>query len=173
MRPFVLSLVVLLALAGCAGNAAHYYRLPDSRFVLPAQQPSVVLQVQLNNNLEGQALVYQSSTTQIHFARQHQWGEELAPAMAKSLANALNAQAGHDVYTVEPSSSLPVLTVHVEAFQGQYNGHTRISGYTRWSDGARQGRNFDVQTAQHGDGYNAMVQSLAKGLRQAAVQIAD
>lgn len=163
-----------LLLSACAGNQPHYYRLPDSTFRLPeGRAANAVLQVRLNDSLDGNGLVYQSSSTQLHFARQHQWGEALAPAMAKSLANALNQQPGRYRYTIERSPGLPVLTVYIESFQGQYNGHTHIAGYTRWSDAARLGRNFSVETAQHGDGYAAMVDSLATGIKQVAVEIGE
>ena len=171
-RRFAL-LATTMLLAACASSSTQYYRLPQSDYRLPPTPPNAVLQVVLNDSLSNNGLVYQSTPTQLHFARQHQWGEALAPALAKSLANTLNQQPGRYRYTIQRSPGLPVLTVHVEAFQGQYNGHTRIAGYTSWSDAARRGRNFAVETPQHGDGYAAMVDSLNTGLQQVAVEIGE
>lgn len=171
MRSMLFGLIATALLAGCASTSTQYYRLPDSQYSLPAQAATTVLNVKLTDSLYNLGLVYQSSATEIHFARNHMWGEDLADGIAKSLANELNRQPNGARYTVHRSTSLPVMTVHIEAFQGQYNGHTRISGYTTWSDGAHQGRNFQVETAQAGDGYAAMVQSLATGLKHVAHHI--
>lgn len=169
----VLWMAAVLALAACGGAAGQYYRLPDSGFRLVAdQRPAVLLKVVMPDSLNGESLVYQTSATQVHFTRQHQWSEEPAQAAAKSLANALNRNGGRYRYTVNADDVRgPVLTVYIEHFQGQYNGHTRVSGYSRWSDGT-PGRNFDIETPQQGDGYGAMVQSLAEGLRRAAEAVA-
>lgn len=90
-------------LAACASTAPQYYRLPQSDYRLPSTPPNAVLQVVLNDSLSNNGLVYQSTPTQLHFARQHQWGEALAPAMAKSLANSLNQQPGRYRYTLQRS----------------------------------------------------------------------
>ena len=167
----VLWTAAVLLLTACGGAAGQYYHLPDSGFELvqDARVP-VLLKVVMPDSLNGESLVYQTSATQVHFTRQHQWSEEPAPAVAKSLANALNSQGGRYRYTVTSEGRGPTLTVHIERFQGQYNGHTRVSGYSQWSDGT-PGRNFDIETPQQGDGYDAMVQSLAEGLRRAAAVV--
>lgn len=165
-------LVVAALLAACGTAAGQYYRLPDSGFrLVQDQRPAVLLKVAMPDNLNGESLVYQTSATQVHFTREHQWGEEPALAVAKSLANVLNDSAGRYRYVVVAEGArLPVLTVYIERFQGQYNGHTRISGYSQWSDGA-PGRAFDIETPQQGDGYDAMVASLAVGLRRVAAAV--
>ena len=81
-RRFAL-LATTMLLAACASSSTQYYRLPQSDYRLPPTPPNAVLQVVLNDSLSNNGLVYQSTPTQLHFARQHQWGEALAPAMAE------------------------------------------------------------------------------------------
>lgn len=168
-------IVAVVLLAGCAATPPQYYRLPDigSSKAINHSRPPAYLQVRLSDSLSSGSLVYQVSPTQVHFARQHQWADDLAPAIAGQLANALNQRDGQYHYVNHRSTDghMPVLTVYLDHFEGSHTGHTRIAGYSQWSDQPYP-TIFDIRTPQQGDGHDAMVHTLAEGLQQLATELA-
>lgn len=171
LRVFTTILFSICLLAGCAAPPLKYYQLPDSQYQLPEQaEINAIIQVKLNDHLKHtNGLIYQTTPTELNIATQHQWSESLTTAIAKSLANKLNRQSSKHRYTIHQNvPNLPILTVYIEAFQGQFNGHTHISGYAIWSDRKYTGKNFDVESIQKGNGYAAMVDSLNTGLQEIA-----
>lgn len=167
-------IALILVLSACAAQPTAYYRLPDSHFQLPQNnRPAVQIKVKLAESLDQGNLLYQTSPTMLHFAQHHQWAEDLADDLANSLANKLNRNPGRYAYVVQAEGhTMPVLTVHVDAFQGRYDGQTQISGYTTWQGTGQHGRNFNAVTPQQGDGYEAMVHSLDRSLDAIVPQIA-
>lgn len=162
----------LLTLSACASQPVTYYRLPDSSFQLPPQQHQLVqLQVMLADSLNQGSLIYQSGANTLYPATQHQWADDLSHEISATLANDLNRISTAYGYTILPDSKRQ-LTIHIDTFQGSYDGYIRISGYTEWQNQPELNRNFNVRVAQQGDGYNNMVNALAQGLQQVAQQIA-
>ena len=167
-----LSLVIALLLAACSSPAlTQYYQLPDSAFRLPAATnpaQSVGVKIVLAAPINGDSLLYQSDEHTLTLAQQNLWASPLDQALARALANKLNA-AGSLKYQPATTSSAQ-LTVYIDRFQGSYRGETEISGYARWQNGTQTP--FHVTTPQQGDGYAAMLNSLDNGLATVARQIA-
>ena len=151
-----------LLLAACSSTPpAQYYQLPDSAFRLPAQSNPA-------RSIGVNSLLYQSDEHTLTFAQKNLWASPLDQALARALANKLNA-SGSLKYQPADSGSAQ-LTVYIDRFQGSYRGETEISGYARWQNGTQTP--FHIITPQQGDGYAAMLNSLDKGLASVAQQIA-
>ncbi|QEY23477.1 PqiC family protein [Neisseria animalis] len=171
MRLAPLAAAFLLAACGST-QSPSYFVLPDSQYIQPARQGSeIAVNVYLNSALNKGGLVYQTDAHHLNFARNHLWATPLDGALANSLSNKLN-RLNHR-YTFVPaarSQSAQQLKIYVEAFNGSYLGKTIVSGYALWPDG--QSRPFHAETVQQGDGYTAMLESLAVGLNQAVQEMA-
>lgn len=162
----------LLTLTACASQNVTYYRLPDSDFRLPlTQQQPVQIKVVLADSINQGNLLYQESPNTLHFAQQHQWADDLNHEIASTLANQLNQPGSRYNYLLNPTANTKTLTVHIETFQGSYDGHIHINGYSQWQGIDHQNRNFHIRIAQHGGGYNNMVSALSQGLKELAQQI--
>ncbi|ASK28345.1 PqiC family protein [Neisseria chenwenguii] len=162
-----------LALAACSSApATQYFMLPDSQYSRPAAQgEEVAVKVFLAAPLDNGGLVYQTDALSINFAKNNLWASPLDAALANSFSNKLNRLNPRYVYApAGRSQSGKTLKIYVEAFNGSYRGQTVVVGYAQWPNG--QTRPFKAETAQQGDGYAAMVQSLEQGLQAAAEQIA-
>lgn len=172
MNKRIPALTLAFALAACSSVNTAYFTLPDSQFELPAGQGNeVALQVILAEPLATGGLVYQTDPLHLNFAKQNLWAAPLDQSIAANLANKLNRQSKR--YRFIPagrSQASTTLKIYIENFNGTYQGHTLIQGYSQWPDGS--GRNFRIETPQQGDGYPAMVQSLDQGLTQAAERLA-
>ncbi|MDO5638615.1 MAG: ABC-type transport auxiliary lipoprotein family protein [Neisseria sp.] len=175
MRRLLLACATAAALTACAApQATQYFTLPDSQYSLPPQRGNeMAVRVILAEPLANGGLVYQTDAYHVNFARNHLWAGALDHALAASFSNKLNRL--NPRYQFIPAnrsnSSAPVLKIYVEAFQGSYQGQTLVRGYAVWPDG--QGRNFNAQTPQQGDGYTAMVESLDAGVNAAAATIGE
>lgn len=176
MKHLVALACTSVLLAACASTpATQYHRLPDAAYRLPQNnKPAVVLKVVLAEPIQGTALLYQTDAHTLHFAKQHLWAQPLDTAMRNQLANELNRRSSNWRFVPpELKASDAELTVYVENFNGRYDGHTQIDGYTVWRSNGKTmaGRNFSTTTPQQGDGYEAMVDSLSAGLQQVAAEI--
>lgn len=176
MKTLFLAVTTALVLAACASTpATQYYRLPDAVYKLPQnQKPAVVLKVVLAEPLKSNSLLYQADAHTLHFAKQHLWAQPLDIALRNQLANELNQRGGNWRFVpAELKSSDSELTVHVESFQGRYDGTVQIEGYSVWRSNGKTlpGRNFSINRAQQGDGHAAMIEALSQGLTEVAAQI--
>lgn len=168
-------LITALLLCACAadGSGIRYYQLPDSAFRLPEHnRPATAVRIILAEPLKTQNMLYQTDEHTLNFAQQNLWSAPLDETLAAALSNKLNRRNQAAVYMPAKWSAagVPVLTVYLDRFQGSYLGQTEISGYALYPDGRR--RPFHASTAQQGDGYAAMADSLNRGLDNAAAQIA-
>lgn len=178
--PLILATISLLA--ACASGTTQYYRLPDSSPASTAatERQTAFLQVRLKNSLNNGSLVYQTSPVQVHFARQHQWADDLSSSIATVLANRSSRNNNRYQYLAAGTAhaatrNLPTLTLEINHFEGSYHGHTRIAGQFYLTDASGslrlQPQHFEIDTPQHGDGYAAMVESLSVGLAELARQL--
>ncbi|MDF7675727.1 ABC-type transport auxiliary lipoprotein family protein [Neisseriaceae bacterium ESL0693] len=169
----LLLISTLLMLSACASQSTTYYRLPDSDYRLPAaaRQQAVQIKVVLADSINQGNLLYQESPNTLHFAQQHQWADDLSHEIASVLANHLNQTNGYYSYSLQPNPTSKTLTVHIETFQGSYDGHIHINGYSEWQGMSGQNRNFHIRIAQKGNGYNNMVNALSQGLNTLASEI--
>lgn len=171
---FAAALVWTLVACGSTVEPIRYYQLPDSAFRLPenaASQREIAVQIVLAAHLNGNGLLYQTDDVHVNFAQRNLWASPLSDALAANLANKLNAATAHTAFVPHKLARKPSgsLKIYLDRFQGTHNGVTEISGYAQWDNG--QSRAFVIQTAQQGDGYAAMVQSLNKGLQSVAAEL--
>ena len=168
MKTALLPLCVCLLSACASSPTTQYFTLPHSHFVLPTHAgEEIAVRVVLTEPLKQNGLLYQTDALHLNFARHHLWAAPLDQLLAARFANELNRQSTRYRFVpVQSSSSNTTLAIHIEAFQGSYQGRTLIQGYSRWANG--KGRNFQIETPQYGDGYAAMVESLSEGIQQAA-----
>ena len=98
----------LLLLTACAQSpTTQYYRLPDSVFRQPEnhhEQKTKIIRVELDEGLSDNALMYQTSETNVHYTHHHRWASRLNQDIANTLANAANQRGHHALY-------LPVLSL--------------------------------------------------------------
>lgn len=169
MKRILIAAAALMLAACSTPQSTQYFVLPDSRYTRPQTQGAeLAVEVILAEPLAGSGLVYQTDALHINMAKNHLWAADLENALAANISNKLNRlNPRHTFVPVARSSSETRLRVYIEAFHGSYQGHTLVSGYALWQDGTA--RPFAVETPQEGDGYAAMVESLARGLEQAAV----
>ncbi|MCO6504548.1 MAG: membrane integrity-associated transporter subunit PqiC [Snodgrassella sp.] len=170
----LLSLICIttLALVGCVGTPTTYYQLPNSNYQMPSSyyRIPVQLKVVLADSLSQGNLVYQDSITTLHFAQNHLWADDLQQEITQALANEMNKISHH--YAFMPhTDNKNTLTVYISAFQGSFDGHILIKGYSQWHGRPEKGQNFDIQLPQQGNGYNNMVKALAQGLKEVAASI--
>ncbi|UOO81126.1 ABC-type transport auxiliary lipoprotein family protein [Uruburuella testudinis] len=175
MRRLFSACAAASALAACSTpQTTQYFTLPDSQYSLPAQRGNeTAVRVILAEPLANGGLVYQTDAYHVNFARNHLWAGALDNALAASFSNKLNRLNPHRRFMPANRSSAdaPTLKIYMEAFQGSYQGQTQVRGYAVWPNG--QGRNFNIDTPQQGDGYTAMVESLDAGVNAAAAAISE
>ncbi len=168
------ALAAALLLAACSSTqSTQYFVLPDSQYIQPNRPGNeVAVKVFLSQALDNGALVYQTDAHHVHFAKNHLWANPLDSALANHISNKLNRLSPQQVFVpAGRSKSSRQLKVYVEAFQGSHEGKTIVSGYALWPNGSS--KPFHAETAQAGDGYAAMVTSLAAGLEQAAQEMLE
>ena len=139
MKKLSLATIALLLAACSSTTPTQYYQLPDSAFRLPAQlnpAQSVGVKIVLAAPINGDSLLYQSDEHTLTFAQNNLWASPLDQALARALANKLNASGSLKYQPADAGN--PQLTVYIDRFQGSYRGETEISGYARWQNGDAQ-----------------------------------
>lgn len=172
MKKYLFASAAALLLAACSSAPPAYYTLPDSRFEMPqhtAGKTETAVRVELADPLGSGGPAYQSDALRLEPARSHLWAQPLEKAAAARFANEFNRIGDARRYFVpaHQSSAAQRVTVYVEAFQGNYLGHTVVEGYVRSPEGSRR---FRAETPQQGNGYAAMIESLSQGISAAAAQ---
>lgn len=184
---FALASVALVLLSGCAGAPVT----PDHRYLLgltettpaPAEdtaQRLFIAPLRLAAFLRSDGIVMQTSEVAIHQGRDHLWAEGLATQLRRNLRAALAAKLP-GVRVLDDSAPAPSdgrlhrLEVEVNGFHGRYDGMAVVVG--RWwlrDDEGRllDARRFSIERPLAADGYQALVESLAKAWRSVAEKIA-
>ncbi len=139
-----------------------------------------LLPVSLARHIDRQGLLYQGSDIEISEAHGHRWAEPLED----QLGRALRLQLGRQMPGVKvlPARSLgPLdgvtqqLLVHVERFQGRYDGVAVLSGYWLLRDASGRllaNGDFSLERALEADGYPALVNSLDAAWTQVGAELA-
>lgn len=170
-------------LAGCAST-------PDSGALFLLDQPGdttttetaapastdttvTLTQLELSPYLTRDGIVYQTGPNRIVVASKNRWAAPLESQLADGLYDALDrGLARADVRRAGQVAASPSgfdLAVHVERFQGRYDGNAIISGSWRLYDAKGQvaGRGEFAQiTPLQTDGYAALVRALSQGWQQ-------
>lgn len=172
MKKLLLPLAAAFLLAACATPQTNYFTLPDSTFQMPEHtrgKTETALRVVPAEPLNRGGLAYRSDTFRLDYARNHLWAQPLDQAAAARFANEFNRMdTGRYFVPAHQSKAAQSATIYLEAFQGSYLGSTLVEGYIRSDSGSRR---FRAETPQHGDGYEAMLESLSQGVSAAAAQI--
>ena len=137
--------------------------------------------VQLAPYLTGEGIVYQTGANRIVIAGSNQWAAPLQSQLSDGLYQTLDqALANVDIrrpgLTPAGRDADFKLIVHVQQFQGRYDGSAVISGNWRLfdRDGEIAGRGaFDETTPLQEDGYAALVRALSAGWAQARQAMAQ
>lgn len=173
-------LLTLLTLTACASTpTTQYYSLPDSVFRQPENKVWRLensVQIWVENNNQNNALVYQTTPTTVHFAKNAVWAEPLEKAVANVLANAMNENSKNIIYLPKNNEkqNCPCIKIDLQSFQGAYTGEVKVAGVAYFYDKSGKTHKikpFAVHHIQHGDGYDAMTQALGLALKQAANEI--
>ncbi|MES1926365.1 ABC-type transport auxiliary lipoprotein family protein [Salinisphaera sp. T31B1] len=174
----------LLALTGCAGsaNTPSMFLLDSGDAGAGAQRIAapvlIVDPVTVASFLDENGIVYQTGPHRVVMANNNRWASPLAGQLTGGLYNALVARL--DDVSVQrgghaSSAQAWHLTTHVDQFMGHYDGQAHIGG--RWAlvgpDGqTAAGRRFERRIPLSSDGYDALVDSLSRGWRQTADDMA-
>lgn len=170
-------LLILACLAACASapRVNYYVLAPFAQASAPLSPPSqALLSVRLAGYLSSQNIVYRESPVQVSQAQFHQWAEAPAQLIQRSLAAHLAALPVTWLAQAR-GRALPQLHIEVDAFNGSSSGYARLAGrYALYDAGGKLQwiQPFDVQVAQHGDGYPALAQALSEAVATLASQMA-
>ena len=185
----VLRLAVLASvvwLAGCAGSATA-----PSMFLLESADagsgsarvsgPTLVIDpVTVAPFLGESGIVYQTEPHRVVIASNNRWASPLDSQLGASLYSELsNALSEVSVrrYGRRTDAGAMHLAVQVDEFMGHYDGHAHITG--RWqligADGTTvvAGRQFSQRVPLASDGYDSLVESLSRGWRNTADDMAS
>lgn len=188
MKRLVAGSVLLgFLLAGCAVSAPEvkrYHLRPGPSDTAPRlpdrNRPTLTVEaVSVASFLRADGIVYQTGEHTVSVARSHRWVEPLPRQLQRGLADVLGRRLTSAAVFGEsdraPGAS-HVLTVHVEAFHGRYDGTARIGG--TWTLRDPEGRlvfreAFGTRVALERDGYAALVAALSRGWQQSGRDMAD
>lgn len=181
IRRCLLPAVVLCLLTGCATSSTdsgalfllqqppHQSTVRAASIDRPQAQTVLVLaEVALSPYLTHDGIVYQTGPNRIVVADSNRWAAPLAAQLREGLYYALDrGLSGIDVRrpgrATQPAYRL---IVHIERFQGRYDGMAVINGNWRLFNRDNQviGRgDFARTTPLKTDGYAALVRALSRG----------
>ena len=174
---FLLSVLLLTACA--APSATQYYTLPDSVFRQPENKVLRLddsVQVWVENSIQNNALIYQTTAETVHFAKNALWAEPLNVAASNAFANAMNENSNNIIYLPKNNEkqNCPCIKINLQSFQGAYTGEVKVAGVAYFYDKTGKTNKikpFAVTQIQHGDGYDAMTKALGEAVGQAAREI--
>lgn len=176
-------LLALLALSACSTTSSgpkYYYQLPmmaaaQTRVVQTAAQGRQlwVQPVNVADLLAGIGVVYQQSDVQYVTASNNLWASPLSQQLTLSLVAGLGAAMPGWLVTTQPLGQ-DNLTVNVNAFYGRYDGKVVVAGeWLLTVQGQLTQRAFHIVLPQQGDGYDALVRTLAQGWQQEVARMAS
>lgn len=189
-KPLII-LIPLLLLAACSRHSDTPYRNSNSKIayyqlpvagvtstgstVIKAKQLQIT-PIILTDLLSQQGIVYQIDPVRYVVASHNNWGSALDQQLQQQLINQLSQALPNYLVTSQPlliSQQASTITIHVDQFNGRYDGKAIVSGNWLWQteQGAQQ-YPFQFTLDQPEDGYNALVVTLAKGWQQLAQTIA-
>lgn len=182
LRSHVLAIALASLLAGCATSPA---KTDNALFLLrqgsdintsdtamasaPSSAPVVVVdQLTLAPYLKGDGMVYQTAPNRIVIASDHRWAAPLQAQLLRGLRHALSARLNGSRIRRAGAVSQPDyrLSVHIQQFQGRYDGNAVISGHWRLlgrHDAVIGQGDFQQLTALKHDGYSALARALSRG----------
>ncbi|KAA9001394.1 membrane integrity-associated transporter subunit PqiC [Affinibrenneria salicis] len=181
MKGWTLALVLLVS--ACSSNTQKtYYQLPlaaaGSAPVSVGRDANHrqlwIEHIALADYLGGNGLVYQTNDVQYVLATNNLWASPLEQQLQQTLVANLSAGLPGWVVTTSPPAGEPdTLNVTVNGFHGRYDGRVVVQGEWLLNQRGHLIRHpFNIILAQHDDGYDALVKTLAQGWQQVAADIA-
>ncbi len=182
-----LLMLAVASLSACASAPAlQHYHLPALNQSAGVDAGAAtrllgLMPVSLARHIDSQGLLFQGSEIEISEAHGHRWAEPLED----QLGRALRLQLARELPGVKvlPTRSLnPLdgvtqqLMVHVERFQGRYDGVAVLSGYWLLRDASGRllaSGDFSLERALQADGYPALVNSLDAAWAQVGAELAS
>ncbi|XBS71099.1 membrane integrity-associated transporter subunit PqiC [Acerihabitans sp. KWT182] len=179
MRKGMLLATLLLLVACGSANDKRYYQLPIAADAAPLRSSAAarhlwLSRVNLSDFLAGNGVVYQTSDVEFVTAGNNLWASPLAQQLQQAMAaNLSNALPGTLVSASQFAGEQDQLEVDVTGFHGRYDGKAVIRGEWRLTHNGTVSRYpFNMVLNQEGDGYDALVRTLAQGWQQVCQNIA-
>lgn len=175
------SLLLLVLLAGCAGQASEpsQYLLrsahePQSRKLTPSKVYSVG-RVTIASYIDQPGLVLETAAGEIHAARAHLWAEPVYEGVRQYLTADIARAWGEDILPDSVVKTPVVIDIHIDQLHGTSRGTARLVAY--WSL-RRDGRlaaahQFAEEQALGEAGYRALVAAEDELLTRLAGAIAE
>ena len=159
-----------------------YYQLPMTTPVSTTDNSLIktkqlqIAPIILTELLNQQGIVYQIDPVRYVVASYNYWGSALDQQLQQQLISQLTPVLPRYLVTSQPmliNNQVSKITVHVDQFNGRYDGSVVVSGNWLWqTEKGTQQHPFQFTLYQPSDGYNALVLTLAKGWQQLAQAIA-
>ncbi|ACY84106.1 membrane integrity-associated transporter subunit PqiC [Edwardsiella piscicida] len=175
-------LLAVLALSACsASDQKSYYQLPTTSAAkasvvqtAPQARQLWVQPVNVTDLLGGMGVVYQQNDVQFVTASNNLWASPLAQQLTQSLVAGLSAGMPGWLVSAQPlEMGQDTLTVNVNAFYGRYDGKVVVAGEWLLShQGTLMQKAFHIVLPQQGNGYDALVRTLAQGWQQEIASMA-
>jgi uncharacterized lipoprotein YmbA len=183
---WILALVVMLLLSGCASSGP-----PPDRYTLPGTSSAMtgagaeatrlllILSPRLANYLDVDGIVYQLDDITLTAAREHQWAEPLGRQLERGLRARLTERLPDtrvmlDDGSLEDEDALG-LRFEVDRFQGRHDGLAVAGGQWQLRKGGSRllaMNGFLAETELDADGYPALVRALGRSWDAVADEIA-
>lgn len=178
---------VALLLSACSSQpSVSYYQLPpmtvqsnshSGKVTLSTARQLWVESVNIADFLSGSGIAYQTSDVKYTKANNNLWGSNLEQQLKQSLTNNLSGLLNGWIVSGQPVSGgreVDVLRVTVNGFHGRYDGYGVVSGYWILQRGEQVvRRQFDIEMPLQKDGYDELVNVLARAWQQESVEIAN
>ncbi len=182
MKRFLL--LMLLFMVGCSAENAlqqRQYMLPTLSEVPLAKEtaPILLVKTELADYLSQTGLVYRTSPSEIVYAKQHQWVQDISQQLTYRMINDLRAKQTR-YWPVAVNASLDLnkktqLYIRLLRFNGVFTGVAEIAGEWLLVDDKGQiirNESFSLEVALEQDGYAALVAALSDGLSRLTGNIA-
>ncbi|NHQ88564.1 hypothetical protein HA050_20915 [Iodobacter sp. HSC-16F04] len=174
-----IALIGLCLLSACSSvPVTRYYRLPD--VALPQQtagpeRPVVLLDIRLADFLSAGGIAYQQGEVGITLAQQNLWAERLQEGIKRVLVARMQQQQPGQLWLGSaPDARVNTLSMEITQFNGRDDGKAVLAGRWYLRNAAQKllmQSSFQLEVAQEGAGYEALVLALAEGLNQLSQQI--
>lgn len=180
-----LILLLLVVVSGCSSEMGavqeRYLLLAENKSqIVQSHYPVLLVNTELADYLNQRHIVYRTSDTQVVYAKNHQWAQDLSQQLTYWVINDLRMK---DIpyWPVELSSFLKPeqssqLTIRFHQFNGAFSGNAEVSGEWLITDidgNLERNESFYFEIPLKEDGYDALVEALTEGLQQLSSEIQE
>ncbi|AZN35318.1 PqiC family protein [Iodobacter ciconiae] len=168
-----------LLLSACSSMpVTRYYRLPDvavQQTAARAERPVVQIDIRLADFLSAGGIAYQQGEVGITLAQQNLWAERLQEGIKRVLVARMQQYQPARLWLGSlPDTRVSTLSLEMNQFNGRDDGKAVLAG--RWYLRNAEQKlivqsSFQLEVAQQGAGYEALVLALGEGLDQLSQNI--